>query len=223
MIFTPTITTNTTPAISVTAADSGVPPVTYAQIKQSLGTYVYKVDKLYVYSENLNQLIGAINYNIYDADGNKLVTNVITTVDPYQGTTAIYKDLTEFVTEVIFNGNSSISATILPNTYVRVQFFTKRITNSFGQNLLAFKEMERIFRKPDFFQSYGDLKEISIANAEAEKTASIGYQKKKTASLDGTTTPVLMTEEKIEQDKIPITLLAVAAASIGILFYVKDK
>ena len=46
MIFTPTIINNTLPAVAVTVADSGVPPVTYNQIRNSLGTYVYNVEKL---------------------------------------------------------------------------------------------------------------------------------------------------------------------------------
>ena len=56
MLFNANIVNHSTPAVSVQVADSS--GVTYSQIKQSLGSQVYDVKGLYLYSENLNQLIG---------------------------------------------------------------------------------------------------------------------------------------------------------------------
>ena len=160
MIFTPTIINNILPAVSVTVADSGVPSVTYNQVRNSLGTYVYNVEGLYLYSTNIKQIIGVIQYQRFDATGNQNYNSIVTVVDPYQLESALNVDLTNSETMFILNGNSSLSATILANTYIQVKLITKRITNSFGKNLIAFKEMEEIFRKPNFFKGYGDIEDI---------------------------------------------------------------
>ena len=77
------IINNTIPALSVEVADSGVPAVTYQQVKQSLGTQVYKINELYIYSENINQLLGVIQYQRFDSDGNQTYSSIATTIDPY--------------------------------------------------------------------------------------------------------------------------------------------
>ena len=165
MIFVPTVINNTTPALSVQVADSGVPAVTYNQIKQSFGSYVYNIESLYIYTPNINQIIGVIQYQRFDATGQQEFFNIPTVLDPYQLETALNVNLTTSDTMFILNGNSSFSTTILPNTYIQLKITTKRITNSFGKNLDAFKEMERIFGKPNFFDNYGnDIKLIQETN-----------------------------------------------------------
>ena len=155
---------NNSPALEVTVQDSGVPAVTYSQIRNSLGQYVYLVEAFYLYCTNLSQLIGLINYNRYDADGNKFVTNIATTVDPYQDNTSIVVDLSDYGSDVVFNGNSSISATILPNADVKITMYTKRINNSFGNNLQEFLYGEIISHNPNFFDNYGNLASIIAFN-----------------------------------------------------------
>ena len=85
MIFTPTIINHTLPQVSVTMADSGVPPISYNQVKSSLGNQVYNIEGYYIQSPNLKQLIGTIQYNRYDVNGNKGITTIATTVDPSLG------------------------------------------------------------------------------------------------------------------------------------------
>jgi hypothetical protein len=131
MIFPVNIVNHATPALAVTVENAGVPAVTYNQIKQSLGSQVYRVDGMYIYSTNMSQLMGAIQYQIYDASGNQNINSIVTVVNPYAGNaTAINVDLTKYEQDFIFNGNSSLAATILANTLVRIQFYTNRITNS---------------------------------------------------------------------------------------------
>jgi hypothetical protein len=62
MIFSPTIINHALPQVSVVNNDSGVPPVTYNQIKNSLGNQVYNIESYYIQSTNLSQLIGTIQY-----------------------------------------------------------------------------------------------------------------------------------------------------------------
>ncbi len=214
--FTPQIINNTTPAISIQEEGGSV---TYAQIKQSLGTYVYNVKKLYLYSDNLSQLIGVINYNSYGADGNRNITNLTTTYDPYQLVTSLFVDISKYPIDVIFDGNSSVSTNILPNTSVQVKFMSKRITNSFGRNLDNFIFGEFIANKPDFFNNYGNLKKIQETNKNIED--SISNKSKK--SIEGGEGGESKANIKPKQDNSLVLMFSVAAISIGAWFYLKKK
>ena len=175
-IFPVQIINNTIPALSVEVADSGVPAVTYQQVKQSLGSQVYKINELYLYSQNINQLLGVIQYQRFDSDGNQTYSSIATTIDPYEGNAvAINIDLTQYQDDFILNGNSSFSTTILPNTYVQVKFWANRITNEFGGNLNNFRQIEIDANKPYFFNNYGSsIDEIKETNKEIQKTATLG-------------------------------------------------
>jgi len=174
-VFSPIIVQNvSSPPLVVTIADPGVPGVTYDQVKNSLGQYVYLLQGFYVQSTTLNQLIGAIKYVRYDADGNQLVTNITTTVDPYQDQNAIIVDLANFETDVIFNGNSSVQFTVLPFEQMQLKLYMRRITSSFGRNLKNFLVQEKIANKPHFFDNYGNLFRIAQDNWLAQQSATLG-------------------------------------------------
>ena len=212
MIFAPIVIQNTTPALAVTVADSGVPPLTYAQIKQSLGSHVYRVGGFYMYSDILSQLISAINYQKYNSDGNQDISNIITTVDPYQAANAINVSLERFATEVILDGNSSFAGTVLPNNYIQLSLYTKRITNSFGENLNNFKDIEIAFNKPNFFDNYGaEISKIKQTGQDIKVTAKV-----KNADGGSVTTTTLLQKE----DNTPLMFLSLAAVSIGAYFFV---
>jgi hypothetical protein len=129
LIISVNIVNHALPALSVTV-NGGIP--TYEEFKTSLGHQVYKVKDLYLYSDVTTQLTGALNYNMLDADGNKQVTNIVTTVTPYQTANALTVNLDKTSVPIILNGNSSVATKILPNAFLRVILYTKRITNSFN-------------------------------------------------------------------------------------------
>ena len=127
-----------------------------------MGNQVYDVQGLYLYSQNASQLMGIINYNIYQSTGDKDVTNIVTTIDPYQFSGSIIVDLKDKVNSpIILNGQSSISTAILPNTFLQIKFLAERTTNSFGMNLQNFNEIQKI-TNTKFFENYGEtsLQEI---------------------------------------------------------------
>ena len=176
MNFPVQVINQTTPAISVQVADSGVPAVTYEQIKQSLGRQVYEVTNLYIYSENINQLLGVIQYQIFDSNGNQNYSSIATTIDPYEGNSvAIDIDLRDYLQDFILNGNSSFSTTILPNTYVQVKWYANRITNALGGGGLEnFRQIEIDAHKPDFFNNYGSpISEIQETGLEMQGDLSV--------------------------------------------------
>ena len=218
MVFPVNIVNHTLPQVSIVANDSGNPPVTYSQIKNSFGSYVYCVDGFYLYSNILNQLIGTIQYNRYDVNGNQKFTYIPTTVDPYQLEVAIVKDLTDSETAFILNGNSNFQTTILPNAYIQATIYTRRVTSSFGMNLLAFEEMEKIFRKPDFFKNYGDIDKILETNMKILET--MGNQKVSMLDNEGN---VIKTPDQKETDDMGIMLSVITAATLGYLLLTKTE
>ena len=149
MTFAPIIV-QTTPQVSV-KSDYSTP--TYNQILNSLGNQVYIVDSFYIYSTNNNQINGVIKYSRYDATGNQEITNITTSKDPYQDANSLIVELEKYPIGVILNGNSTITTTILPNAYLQIKLYCRRITNAFGFNGYNFKMLEEIF-KPKFFEDY---------------------------------------------------------------------
>lgn len=209
MIFTPAIINNTLPEVSVTVADSGNPPVTYNQIKNSLGNQVYNIDSFYLFSTVANQLIGVIKYNRYDATGNQEITNIATTVDPYQYVNAINVDLTQYPIGIILNGNSSLSSVILPNAYLQLKLYCRRITNGFDINGSNFRELEQIFR-PKFFETFDGFEadgKLIILNPPEEEE-----QNEK----------VPLKNIMIEDDRTSLAVLSFAAFSFGFYLLVKE-
>jgi hypothetical protein len=242
---------NDSPALLVEVQDAGVPAVTYSQVRNSLGQYIYLVEAFYMYCSNLSQLIGLVNYNRYDADGNKFVTNIATTVDPYQDNTSIVVDLSDYNTDVVLNGNSSFSATILPNADVKLTMYTKRITTSFGINLQEFLYGEIISNNPNFFDNYGNLASIIALNEYLSTRPNppatdgvfggnlalgqgISWNKPQEGLYRRNEVPVKGEqgfEEKEEvkpdiinqdNDKVPIVMLSIAALSVAVLLIKKD-
>lgn len=174
MIFAVNVINNTQPAVSVEVADSGVPSLTYNQIKNSLGNQVYNIQGLYLFSNNLTQLLGVIQYQRYDSSGEQAVRSIALAVDPYQFANALDVDLRKDNAFYILNGNSSVSFTLLANTTLTFKMYTQRIKNTLGGIFSNFKMMEEIF-KPNFYDDYLDTfksneqKVIDIENPKAIK------------------------------------------------------
>jgi hypothetical protein len=201
-------------AISVEVADSGVPPVTYQQIKQSLGKQVYEITNLYVYSENINQLLGVIQYQIFDSNGDQQYSSIATTIDPYAGNAvAIDIDLKEYLQDFILNGNSSFSTVILPQTYVQVKWYANRITNALGGGGLEnFKQIEIDANKPDFFNNLGSpISQIQETGKEMQQDLSVPTSQQVPPHEE---VPQPMTI-KVSEDCTHLIWLGVAAISVG--------
>jgi len=202
-------------AITVEVADSGVPPVTYQQVKQSLGRQVYDITNLYVYSQNINQLLGVIQYQIFDSNGNQNYSSIVTTIDPYAGNAvAIDIDLRDYLQNFILNGNSSFSTVILPQTYVQVKFYANRITNALGGGGLEnFKQIEIDANKPDFFNNLGaPISDIQDTNGQIIQNITTPTSELKPIHEQNLSQPMII---KVTEDCTHLIWLGVAAISVG--------
>jgi len=222
MLFNVEIINHATPALSVVNADDGA-AVTYSQIQQSLGQQIYNVEGIYIYSENVSQLLGPIQYQRYNADGTQYLQSIVTAIDPYAANAiSLNIDTTKYDQPFIMNGNSSFQADILPGTAVQVKFYSTRITNSFGKNLDNFKDIEIAANKPNFYDNLGD----TIDNIQKTDVPI-----KQSASLGDIATPVKKPNQPISISKImpevdcnvPVVFLGLAAVSLGMYLFTKDK
>lgn len=175
--FAVQVINHTTPAISVGIEDTGgtqgslsLTPVTYSQLKNSLGQQAYKVNGFYIYSTNINQLTSVIKYSIFDAGGNQDVANVVTQVDPNQFVPSLLVDLQGFNKEIILNGNSNVGTTILPFTTVQLKFLAERVSNALGLNYSNFEMMQESTNTDFFKDTYGSrLQNIIKTNKEVRE------------------------------------------------------
>jgi hypothetical protein len=151
--FAVTVTTTLLPAVSVQLSGT----VTYQQFRNSLGQYIYKVNKAYFYSLNQNQIQGVINYNIYDANGERKITNIVSAIDPYQTSPSIFLNLKD--RGITLNGQDDVQLNLLPNTQLSVKLYVDRITNqdSLNETSLDNFESEQAGDGIDFFKEYNDF------------------------------------------------------------------
>lgn len=129
MPYSPVITTNGIPAVSVTMAGN----VTYQEFLNSLSQWNYQVKELYIRATTNDQLSQSIKYNIYDTTGGQFNTVVTIEVDPYQYQSAQVIDLKD--KGILLNGQSSLSFNLLPNETVKLVLYTNVVSVG-GQNTL---------------------------------------------------------------------------------------
>lgn len=151
-IFAVTVTSNTTPAISVTMTGT----TTYAQFKNSLGQFVYDVDNLYTSSSNQTQISNVLNYSKYDTNGNQDVQSVIPLIDPFQNQSSLFTNTKG--KSLVIDGRDYLRFIMQPNTSLAMKFYAEKISNQDG--LLGadnFKELEYISDNFDFFNDYKEV------------------------------------------------------------------
>lgn len=145
--YTPTITTNATSFLSITSTD-----VTYDEIKNSLGSYVYGITDIYITANTLRQILQPFAYQQYDSNGNQTFDSFLFMPDPYQFKSAFIQKLEEG--KMIFDGRSSLSFTVLPSETLKISFYY--LLTKFAQGLDEFHpdNFKEIW---DFFSNYVDV------------------------------------------------------------------
>lgn len=118
----PSITT-IPPAISVTAPAGSVlgTGITYQQFLQSLGTYNYGVEFLYMQASTYPEIGQPVYYNYMMADGNSVTAFLPFHVDPYQSQPAIFYETEK--DQIIFTAMTSLQFKLQPTSKVYFKFF----------------------------------------------------------------------------------------------------
>ena len=149
--FTVTINTNVPPAVSVTMTGN----ITYGQFKNSLGQFVYKVNKLYIFSPNQSQISQIYNYSKYDSDGNQNLQSVIPAVDPFQNQSSLFIELGE--RNIVIDGRDYVDTVLLPNSTLQMKFYVDKISSSDKldkDSLSNFDKLENAEGDNGFFENY---------------------------------------------------------------------
>jgi hypothetical protein len=129
--------------------------VSYDEIKKSLGDYVYFVDKVYLFTNNIKQLTGVVKFQHYNVNGNQKIENLTPTVDPYQVQESLFYETKDF--DVVLDGQSNFKFSLLPLTSLKVQFFAKRLAKKDALDALYpdnFKTLESAMGKFGFFEDW---------------------------------------------------------------------
>jgi hypothetical protein len=97
--------------------------VTYDEILASLGTMVYGAELIYIYSQSNQQIAQPFYYQHTDIDGRADQTYLPFTIDPYQDQSSLYYETNK--DEIVFDGLSSLTFNLLPNSSVYLKFYTE--------------------------------------------------------------------------------------------------
>ena len=148
--FSPTIVSNSVPAVQVTMSN-----VSYSELKNSLGDYVYFVNKFYLFSNLMAQISQVMNFQRYDVNGDKNIQSIPPAPSPYQYQKAIYYDCKE--RSIIFNGQSSIKFKLLPGATLNIDFYTNRLAKKDALDIIYpdnFKRLESAMGNFGFFEDW---------------------------------------------------------------------
>jgi hypothetical protein len=122
-IYSPTIQTYPNGAVTVSSLDA----TSYNALINSMGSWVYKINTIYLKANQLTQFTNPLSFSEFDVNGNRQSFFQITPVDPYQFQTALNFDLVK--DDVILNGRTTLSMTLNPNETLFIVTRTKAMTN----------------------------------------------------------------------------------------------
>ena len=143
--------TNQPPAYTITLSGN----VTYGQFKKSLGSYVYFINQLYLYSINLKQIQGSFYYYKYDSNGDANAQSVVSAISPYQYENSIYLSVEE--KNLILDGRDFVKLNLEPNTILQAKLYCDMIsdgTDLDDKGINNFIDYMRSSGETDFFKEY---------------------------------------------------------------------
>lgn len=152
--FGVTVTTNITPAISITISGT----TTYTQLKNSLGQFVYNIFFVYLFSSVLNQIKGLFNYSKYDSSGNQNLQSILSVISPYQYQPSIYIDTSK--KNLILDGRDYVRFNMLPNSNLSIKLYCDRFATTDildSQTVNNFVEVQRNMNDTNYFDEYVDI------------------------------------------------------------------
>lgn len=153
MAVFPVIITNTPPAsVTITMAN-----YTYDQFVKSLGSYVYLVEKMYLYSTNANQVNQVMLFTKYDSNGNQYYNNLTPQINPFQKSNAVL-----FATKdnnLVLDSLSTLNLNVLANNTLILEIYAnRRDIPEYLNNLTItnFAQVESAMGTKDLFEKYTD-------------------------------------------------------------------
>jgi hypothetical protein len=147
-IYTPTTTFYPNGVYTISSND-GTP---YFEIQNSMGSYLYGIDFIYLQANSTEQVLQGLGFRSYDVNGDidKFINTV--TVDPYQYQNSVF--FKPIRSDIVLDGRTSINFNLLPNEIVNFIFYVTEYFN--GMFLPETKFFDNYFFKQqyDFFNGF---------------------------------------------------------------------
>jgi hypothetical protein len=144
--YLPTITTSATPQVEIRTPGS----ITYESLQTSIGSYFYKLLKLYQYT-SLAQLMTNVYLRQYNPNGNEESMVQVMAVDPYQYQDALDVDTGEL--NYIMSGQNNLFINVLSGATIYF-IFTVEVFKS-GDKLPGENNFERL----EYFKGYNPFQD----------------------------------------------------------------
>jgi hypothetical protein len=142
--YIPTITTYNNGVITVVSTD-GTP---YESILNSMGSFVYGVEGVYVKTNSNEQILKGFQVEQYDVSGYVKSFSQKPTVDPYQYQKSVFFKMTK--ENVVLNGQTTFDIDVLPNEVIFMNVYVNEIgLRNYLQGDSAFDI--------DFFKDFNDV------------------------------------------------------------------
>lgn len=139
-----TTTTYSSGVISVQSTDG----TSYESILNSMGSFVYGVDSVYLKANSNSQILNGFTIEQYDVSGYIKSFEQKPTIDPYQYQNSVFFKLAK--ENVVLNGQTTFDLNVLANEVIYMVIYTEQLAlrdylsgNSFLDN--------------DFFKNFSDV------------------------------------------------------------------
>lgn len=142
--YIPTVITSNNGLVSVLSTDS----TSYDSIINSMGSFVYRVNFIYMKANTNQQILNGFVIEQYDVSGNIKSYEQKPTIDPYQFQTSNFFRLT--AERVVLNGQATIDMIVEPN---EVLYFNIYVTQLSIKHYLR----DNSFLDNDFFNNFKDV------------------------------------------------------------------
>jgi hypothetical protein len=143
-VYIPTVTTFVNGVVSVISTDG----TSYQSILNSMGSFVYGVDEVYLKANSNSQILNGFTVEQYDVNGYIKSFEQKPTIDPYQYQNSVFFKMAE--ENVVLNGQTTFDMNILPNEVIFMVIYVEQLAvrdylsgNSFFDN--------------DFFKSFRNV------------------------------------------------------------------
>lgn len=152
MPITPIITSSNV-GLSITCPFA-IGGTTYQQVLQSMGTYVYGVNFIYISASTFSEITQAVFYNHFNAFGNQVQTYLPFSADPYQNQPSLYYQTDD--EDIIFDGFANMTFNISQNSIVYLKFYMtidyvgSPLDAKYDDAFQTFEKVEGV----DFFSGY---------------------------------------------------------------------
>jgi hypothetical protein len=127
----------------------------YEQILNSMGSFVYGVNSMYIQANNVQQILQPLKFSQYDVNGTLQSYSQVVAVDPFQTQSSINFDLAK--DNVVLQGRTTLDTQLLANEKLNTILYVDETSNK------AILGGGDVFSQDDFYKDYSkEVNEIPI-------------------------------------------------------------